>query len=239
MRNLLLLPLVVLAALALTSASKCQSKSLGAKPFVGIETGNCFGYCPVFKLNVLTNGLVRYEGIRFVSKPGRDSFNLTCDELKQLKIKVKAVNLWQYPDQIETRVADAQPVTLSITEGGKTKSVRGTADRPAPLLELEDLLKNLAQAHGINVRDGLSPNAPPANEQTLLVKLKPAVNAGNWLPKYDDIRLRLVRRTSGTDNIWVLGFDPAQVKENQLIELLKGLDGVLDVQPNRAAKERD
>jgi hypothetical protein len=48
-----------------------------------------------------------------------------------------------------------------------------------------------------------------------------------------------VRRTSGTDNIWVLGFDPAQVKENQLIELLKGLDGVLDVQPNRAAKERD
>ncbi len=65
-------------------------------------------------------------------------------------------------------------------KGAETKSVAGTIDRPAPLLELEAMIRDLAIAHGFNVKDGVNPNRPPAaNRPELLVQFKPEANAGN------------------------------------------------------------
>lgn len=206
---------------------------------VSLETGPCFGFCPVFKLEVPNNGLVRYEGKKFVEKEGRDSFQLTGAELRQLKDKIKSVNLWQYPDMIKTDVVDAPFATLTAYEADKSKTVRGSIDRPAPLLELEGLLKDLAEAHGLQLKRGVNPNTPPAGTQReLIVQLKPDVNAGNWVNQFTEFKLRLVRRIS-TENIWLMAFDPKQIEEKTLIGLLKDMDGVLEVQTNKPAKERN
>lgn len=233
--------LFVLSALAVFSAEKCKKKSSGGDTsnLVGMETGACFGYCPVFKLHVLNNGLVRYEGIRFVEKPGKDSFRLTETELKQLKTKVKEANLWQYPDMIKTDVVDAPFVTLTAYEEGKSKSVRGSIDRPAPLLELEGFLKDLTEAHGIQVKRGVNPNSPPAGtQQEVIVKLKPDVNAGNWINQFTEFKLRLVRRISA-ENTWLVSFDPKQIEEKMLIDMLKETGEVVEVQSNKPVKERN
>jgi hypothetical protein len=231
--------LFVLSALSLVSTEKCGKNTADTSNLVELQTGACFGFCPVFTLTVLNNGLVRYEGKQFVEKPGKDSVNLTAEELKRLKAKVKEVNLWQYPDMIKTDVVDAPFATLTAWEADKSKSVRGSIDRPAPLLELEALLKDLAEAHGLNVKRGVSPHdVPKANRSEILLKLKPDVNAGNWIQQFDEIKLQLVRRVS-TDNIWLVAYDTKQVDEKTLIELLKGMDGVVEVQANKEVKERN
>ena len=47
-----------------------------------------------------------------------------------------------------------------------------------------------------------------------------------------------MRRIS-SDNIWLIGYNPAQIQEAQLIDLLKDMEGVLEVQANKQVKERN
>jgi hypothetical protein len=233
--------LLVLSALTLVSAEKCKKNTRGGdkSPLVSLETGGCFGYCPVFKLQALNNGLVRYEGLYNVEKPGKDSFMLSSDELKRLKTKVKEVNLWQYPDLIKTDVQDAPFATLTAYEGERSKSVRGSFDRPAPIVELEDLLKDLAEAHDIKVKHGVNPNSPPTGTtKEIIVQLKPEVNAGNWITQIQEIKLRLVRRL-GEENIWRVSYNPKEIDEKTLIEFLKSMDDVLEAQTNKPVKDRN
>lgn len=217
-----------------------KNKALtSVSPLVSLQTGGCFGYCPVFKLTAYSNGRVQYEGQRFVEKTGRDSFLLTADELGRLRSKVAAVNLWQYPDRIQSDVMDAPSATLTAYDGSRSKSVSGSIDRPAPLLELENLLKDLAEAHDFQVRRGVNPEAvPEANKKELIVKLRPELNAGNWIGQFSDLRLRLVRRIAA-ENIWVVAYDGNEMDEKSMLELLKSTEGVVEVQVNAKVQERN
>ena len=232
--------LFLLLSLTTMSAGKCKKKAAAdVSNLISMETGPCFGYCPVFKLEVLNNGRVRYEGIRFVERLGLDSFQLSETEIKQLKTKMQSVNLWQYPDMIQTDVVDAPFTTLTAFRDGKSKTVRGSIDRPGPLLELEGLVKDLAEAHDFQLKRGVNPNMPPAGTvKEVIVKLKPDVNAGNWINQFTEFKLRLVRRLA-TENIWLVSYDPKQIEEKTLIDALKDMEGVLEVQTNKPVKERN
>jgi len=237
---MLRLPLLFAALAAFFSCKTAKNAAPApASPFVALQTGGCFGYCPTFRLTVLTNGWVQYQGIQFTEKQGRDSFLLSADELTRLRVKVTAANLWQYPDRIQSDIMDAPSATLTVYEEARSKSVVGSIDRPAPLLELENMMKDLAEAHGLQVKRGVNPNAvPEANKKELIVKLRPELNAGNWIGQFSDIHLRLVRRISA-ENIWVVAYDANELEEKSLIELLKGTDGVVEAQANAKVKERD
>lgn len=233
--------LFALSALTLIAAQKCRKDTAGndTSSLVELKTSGCFGFCPVFQLTVLNNGLVRYDGKQFVEKTGKDSFNLSADELKRLKAKVKEANLWQYPDKIKTEVADAPFATLTAFEKGKSKSVNGSIDRPAPLLELEAYLKDLAETHGLQVKRGVNPHdIPEANRREVIVKLKPDVNAGNWVRQVGEIKLQLVRRIT-SENIWLVAYDSKQIEEKELLDVLKNTKGVLEAQANQQVKDRN
>lgn len=208
-------------------------------PFVELKSGACFGFCPVFRLTVRNSGLVAYEGIRFAEKIGLDSFQLTKAEMTRLREKVQQVNLWQYPEKIESQVVDAPFATLTVFRDGQSKSVSGSIDRPAPLLELENLLKELAEAHDFQVTRGVNPNETPVSRRKeVIVKLQPEINAGNWIRQFTEFRFNLVRRIS-SENIWIVAFDSEQTEEKAVIQLFKNSKGVLEVQPNRKVEERE
>ena len=227
-----------LGALVVVASEKCSKVDLHS-PVVEMQTGPCFGFCPVYKLTVLHSGLVRYEGIRFTEKTGLDSFQLTAAELKGLKSKVNEVDLWQYPDVIKTEVVDAPFTTMSAFRVENVKTVKGSIDRPAPLLELEEMLKTLAEAHGFQVKRGVNPNEiAPDHRREVIVKLKPGINAGNWIKQFTDIKLRLVRRIS-EENIWRVAYDATEVEGKTLVDMLKTMDGVLEVQLNQQVQDRN
>lgn len=216
-----------------------QKAVLARAPFIELKSGACFGFCPVFRLTVRNSGLVEYEGIRFAEKIGLDSFQLNKTEMAGLREKVRQVNLWQYPDRIETQVADAPFVTLTAYRDTQPKSVTGSIDRPAPLLELENLIKDLAEKHGFQVSRGINPDEIPAERRReVIVKLQPEINAGNWVRQFTGYRFILVRRIS-TENIWLVGYDPRELEEKAVLELFKKSDGVIDAQANRKLEERD
>lgn len=218
---------------ALVSAGKCGKKEgspADHSPLVQLDQYGCRGFCPTYQLVFHNDGLVQYEGKRNMVKMGRDSFQLTKKELEDLKQALTNVNLWQYPEHIESQIADAANAKLTVFGVDKMHEVTGSIDRPEPILHFEQMLKDLAETHGFKVKEGVNPYAPPPNQQELKVKFKETVNPGNFLMQFQDVRLRIVRRFSA-ENEWILGYNPDQIKEKQVIELLKSTDGVLSVEP--------
>lgn len=239
MRAFCYLFLALFMACKSTQAPQTGDQKL-APAFAGLETSGCFGWCPVYKLSFHTDGKVVYEGLRSVEKMGRAEIMLTKAETKELKAAVERTNLWQYPDKIESNVVDAPGATLIAHRRAETKRVYGTVDRPKPLLDLQNLMKSMVERYGYELTRGVNPNdpAPNAPKAELIVKLKKDVNAGNWLLKFEELKLKLVRRIAA-DNTWLVSYDPEEIAEKSLIDLIKGTEGVLEVQPNKAVQERN
>ena len=137
----------------------CAEKPVATDNSVLLEmkTGPCFGYCPVYNLVIRNNGAVEYEGVRFAELIGKKTVQLTDKEYAQLKKRVQEANLWQYPETIQSQIADAPYVTMTVHRGEEAKTVRGSIDRPQPLLDLEALVVKTVEGHGINLTKGVQP----------------------------------------------------------------------------------
>jgi Domain of unknown function (DUF6438) len=209
------------------------------EPLIELTTHGCRGWCPVYKLIFRQNGTVDYEGIRSVTVIGAAKITLSKSEYEALQKKVKETDLWQYPDLIESDVADAPSATMTVYRGSESKSVSGTMDRPKPLLVLEAFMQNLAEKHDIPVKKGVDPNAAPhASRAEIILKLDKTIDAGTWIEQFEDLNLRLVKRISPDNNLWRVSYDPKEINETALIDLFKKTAGALEAQPNKAVEER-
>ncbi|MBK8558034.1 MAG: hypothetical protein IPL65_20835 [Lewinellaceae bacterium] len=202
-------------------------------PFIEMETGACRGYCPVYSLTFHHDGSVRYMGKRNVEKTGEIVFQLEKEELAVLEKNVAETNVWSYPERSNSMVADAPTTRMAVYKGEKTHTVYGNFERPQPLLDLEKQMQQLAIRHGIDVYKEVDPNAIKVEGRgEVMVLLRDEINAGNWIMQFSEIRLQLVRR-AGTKNKWLVAYDTRQISEAQLLDLLKDMDGVLEVTPQR------
>lgn len=224
--------------LAGCKSSKKTAENLNA-PFAELKTTGCFGFCPVFRLTFFGNRHVEFEGLHFTAQTGLKTFELTDDELSKLKAKLAATNVWQYPDRFESTIQDAPGATITVWDGDKKKSSHGSMDRPQALLDLQALMTQLGENHGLNLTRGVDPKAPqPGARAEVVVKLEENLNAGNWIRQYEDLRLQLVRRIP-PENMWVVAYDKTQVDETVLLELFRSTVGVILAQPNSKTGERD
>lgn len=233
--------LFFLLAAALIVACKPQENANAQQPapatpavenLVRLETGGCRGYCPMYKLTFRKDGTFEYLGIRNVEKKGLHSARLTTTEYSNLLKEVNRTNLWQYPTEIPSNVADAPVHTYTVYEGSKSHTVKGTVGIPKPILDLEALLQDLAEAHGFQVKKGVDPNDPGDLKGQVIVKFKMDVNAGNFCNQFTDLKVRPVQHLS-EDNTWAIGFNPSELTQEQFISLLKDMEGVLNVEPKK------
>lgn len=203
---------------------------------LGFQQGGCRGFCPVYTLQFYSNGRFTYQGLRNVDPLGQLEKQLDPAELDRLNRLLKAVNLWQYPENIQSQVADAPGSTMTVYDDAKSHSVSGSIDRPKPILDLETLIKDLAEAHGLSVRKGVDPNALADSAPEIIISLKESANAGNWVAAYSKQKLTLIRRLSA-ENTWLAKYDPA-LNLDDILRLLKKSEDVLDVQENQKSNDR-
>ncbi|MFN0216648.1 MAG: DUF6438 domain-containing protein [Saprospiraceae bacterium] len=199
---------------------------------IQLETGPCRGYCPMFKLTFRNDGILDYFGVRNVDKEGADRVRLSAEEFSQLLKAVNKVDLWQYPSEIPSAVADAPVHTFTVFEDGRTHVVKGRTGFPKPILELETLMLDITEAHGLVVRKGPDSKAEGALKGQVIVQFDMNTNAKEFCKQFSDLRVRPVQHLS-EDNTWVIGYSPSQVIEDHFINLLRDMKGVLTVEPDR------
>ena len=123
---------------------------------IAIERRPCFGGCPVYRLTVLGNGDLTYEGIRFVAREGTVNDRIAADLVTKLAAEFKAVRF----DTLADRYVDGEPtcpmhtedaptVITSITSPGLTKRVQhdqGCTGVPTLLTRIENRIDEVVES---------------------------------------------------------------------------------------------
>jgi len=234
--------IIISLVLAIFVFMACKSKKNISEPtkegkLISLQMTGCYGYCPVYTLTVFNSGKLLFEPQMFTFQTDTIEKKITDTQLTNLKRIVTETNLTQYPDRIESGIADAAMGILKIYD--PEKSVMGSIDRPEPLLNLEHHLKELGKAHGIETMKGRNPADPhPETAKEVIVSLKEEVNAGNWIMQFGDMKLRLVKRLP-SGNTWLIEYDTTQLTEAQVLEVFTTDKDVEAAQGNPMVDDRN
>ena len=113
---------------------------------ISFERKGCHGFCPVDKITFSLNGSHSYNGIRYVERIG--NFQADPQEYK-FDVLVKVLERVNYADldaDYGRGTSDAQVVTLSVTRGGKTKTITSYNPERTPieLVIIQSFIENVA-----------------------------------------------------------------------------------------------
>lgn len=109
----------------------------------------CFGNCPIYTVEFLTDGTVRWNGLANVTPAGKKTAQAPANALAQITEKAKVVKFFNmdnhYPKE---QVLDAASTVIYINLDGKEKQVENIAGAPDGFKEFEKLFDDLIQSLG-------------------------------------------------------------------------------------------
>src|SRR5204862_7864912 len=101
------------------------------QPSVSVERASCFGGCPVYRVEVSTEGVVRYEGTRNVAVVGSRTATVSGAAVRQLIDRITRSGFTDLPQEYTARTAaciahadDAPTVVLTLTTPDRRHTVR-------------------------------------------------------------------------------------------------------------------
>jgi len=146
MRILIALLLLGSVALADSSVPGSGGGGVGA-PMVSLERTACYGRCPIYKVTVLRDGTVLWEGERFVKVTGKARGKLDDKALAALADAFKAADFFALKDKYESYdITDHPSAVVAFDDGKRKKTVRhyhGDRSAPKAVYELEDAVDRI------------------------------------------------------------------------------------------------
>jgi hypothetical protein len=146
MRTLVAAVVLAAATLAFADSSVPEAPS-GSSVMLSLERTACYGRCPIYKVTVLRDGTVRWEGVEFVKVTGKATAKLPAATLAALADAFKRADYFALADDYTHRdMTDHPSAVLSYADGGKKKAIRhyhGDHSAPAQLSELESRVDEL------------------------------------------------------------------------------------------------
>ena len=114
-----------------------------ANELASIKRTPCYGRCPMYKLTIMDNGEVIYQGKQFVEKLGTYSGLLTSEDLMTILERAKETNYFELEDAYDVPIADFPTCVTSVTKDGKTNRVMNKQGAPPSLKKFELYLDSL------------------------------------------------------------------------------------------------
>lgn len=151
--GLLLLVLMIFTACA---AQKIDRSEPQVK-YVQLWRTACFGKCPIYKVEVYDNGLVRYTGIHFVSDTGIYEKNIGSAEAAKILNQFSVNRVDTLQNAYKANIADLPGINYVFQYGNTTKQVSRAEFGPTFLRELAGQVDKL-------VKNG--PSDPPEVDRT-------------------------------------------------------------------------
>ena len=116
--------------------SLCSVKAQGAEsdPVITLERTACFGTCPVYRVSILEDGTVLYDGDRFVTMTGEQTGEITPETVELMVEAFEKAGYFDWNESYnENSFGDLPTVITSVTRGGLTHRIeRYSGDYTAP-----------------------------------------------------------------------------------------------------------
>lgn len=98
-------------------------------PTISLNRSGCWGPCPVYVLNIYSDGTVVFEGDKYVREKGVAKGKISQQQLKMLIAEFQAVDFLslkdteQYGEKCPPSGSDAGRVVISLSYNGEAKSL--------------------------------------------------------------------------------------------------------------------
>ena len=138
-----LVALLLLGSVALGDSS--VPKEGGAStPMVSLERTACYGRCPIYKVTVLRDGTVLWEGERFVKTAGKATAKLSAAAVAELAKAFAKADFFALHDKYDSYDVTDHPSAIVMFDDGKRKKTvhhyHGDRSAPKALYELEEAI---------------------------------------------------------------------------------------------------
>jgi Domain of unknown function (DUF6438) len=154
-RRAIIFALVLLGLLLLIVLIGPTNLLLLMKPdlvMIELERRGCYGVCPIYSLQILGDGRMRYEGQRFVRVQGVQSARLNPGQVQELVTAFENINFFAMPDQLSYGIEDLEETRTCITYFSDRKCVEirstypgaGATELPK-VKELDNVIDRTAQ----------------------------------------------------------------------------------------------
>lgn len=131
---------------------------------IKMDRGMCYGWCPVYSVQISGDGLVIYEGRDYVDAIGIHKKQISQDEVFELVNRALEIEFFELHDSYHDitywqldehgwvhpmgmHVTDLPTCTTEITIGDNTKSVSDYVGAPQRLRDFEKLIDSVAGTH--------------------------------------------------------------------------------------------
>ena len=120
--------LAVCGILALQTAGYSQTKE--SKLILTMERTGCLGRCPVYTLNIQSNGKLVFNGLRNTETHGKTEINLSKEKTNQIINEINKAKFFNLKDSYDrysgncpSMVTDHPTVTISIELNERKKTI--------------------------------------------------------------------------------------------------------------------
>ena len=147
MRTLLAASVLFVGTLAHADASVPPSGGSGSPVLASLERTACYGRCPIYKVTVLRDGTVHWEGERFVKVTGKATARLPAAALAELAAAFKKAGYFALKDKYTSYdITDHPSANTSYDDGTHRKTIahyHGDRSAPAVLDVLEERIDEI------------------------------------------------------------------------------------------------
>lgn len=109
--------------------------------FIKMEKTPCYGPCPSYVIEIFKDGLVSFEGKRFVELIGKYKSTLSTEDIETIKNKVLEVNYFELEDTYDSPATDIPSCITQVSLNNKTKKITDRRYGPEELKDLEKLIE--------------------------------------------------------------------------------------------------
>jgi hypothetical protein len=108
---------------------------------ISLQRTACFGTCPIYKIEIFSDGSGIYTGTRFVENIGVTKFSLSETQMNLILTKAEAIGFTSMKEEYSEPISDLPTTFIQI----KDKKIRDYTGAPKTLKNLENLIDQLYQ----------------------------------------------------------------------------------------------
>ena len=136
--------MILLVVLMACGSSKKSTESKDRKEkkelIISLERTACYGTCPIYRMEIFSDGSAFYHGERFVNNIGNFEFTVTKETINYILKKAEEIGFFEMEDKYTANISDL-PKTITFIKSEKaTKKIIDYHDAPKILKEFESLV---------------------------------------------------------------------------------------------------
>lgn len=224
-----MLKFLFIPLLLISCSKKNQPVSGQSQKLVEMTKSPCFGFCPVYRLVVFQDGLMRLEAKQNMKISGMFIKQLSTSEFHTLKTGMEKLKWEEFKEEYREPVADAPTTELTYFKSDFQKKIFTNFLFPAPLQTLTEELNQFALSENWNTW------VDPRVRTEFIVLLKDGFSLSGLLREYNENELTMVKRLDPANGqYWLVAAMLIPGEENIFLAKLKKEPGVNDVQFNKS-----